>query len=680
VRGTRDRLRERWERSSAVLRAPRVRIAMSGEEEARAAFRSFTARHPRFKVTGAKRWGVALVPLPATFDEYLAGPSKEYLRRQRRRAEKAGYRYAVVTPGDRLPEILAINRSAPSRQGRAMATSYVDPTRVAETFAARPSLHGILDAQGTLRAYADVSRFGDVIVFSRILGHADDLEHGPMYLLVSEVIRSWVERRGANASPAWRCMTRSGEPRAASPISRSGVASAHIPSSGSGPTTRRHRPGPAVRRWTGAAPGRPAQLMADPGPRPRLRVGMAVYGDLTFDSRVRREAATLARAGYEVRLVCLADEGDRRDLPDGVTVLVRRPTRSSVLPRSPNPFRVPGARRARAVLDRVGWLIGYVTNLRSWGRMVVIAAGAVDAWHVHDLPALVAVLPRIAGRMPVVYDSHEIFLETGTALRLPRPGRAMLRWYERRLVARTFAVVTVNQALAEVLGKRYAPTRLAVVHNCPDRWSRPVPRPDLIRQRLSLPRGTPVVLYHGALGPHRGVEQLIAALDEPGLDDAHLVLMGSGPSRESYVAEAARPSRRGRIHVLDPVPPAALLPWVASADVGAMPIEASTLNHYLSTPNKLFECLAAGTPVVVSDFPSMRAIVVDDPEGPLGSTCDPARVDHVAVAVRSVLDLDAAAWQALSSRCVRAAGARWSWERESATLLGLYDDLATPRR
>ena len=203
MRGTRDRLRERWERSSAVLRAPRVRIAMSGEEEARAAFRSFTARHPRFKVTGAKRWGVALVPLPATFDEYLAGPSKEYLRRQRRRAEKAGYRYAVVTPRDRLPEILAINRSAPSRQGRAMATSYVDPTRVAETFAARPSLHGILDAQGTLRAYADVSRFGDVIVFSRILGHADDLEHGPMYLLVSEVIRSWVERRGANASPAW---------------------------------------------------------------------------------------------------------------------------------------------------------------------------------------------------------------------------------------------------------------------------------------------------------------------------------------------------------------------------------------------------------------------------------------------------------------------------------------------
>jgi hypothetical protein len=176
---------------------------MSGGDEARAAFRAFTARHPRFRVTGAKRWGVALVRLPATFDEYLAGPSKEYLRRQRRRAEKAGYRYAIVTPGDRLPEILAINRSAPSRQGRAMATSYVDTGRVAETFATVPALHGILDARGTLRAYADAPRFGEVIVFSLILGHADDLEHGLMYLLVSEVIRSWLDDRGAGTSPAW---------------------------------------------------------------------------------------------------------------------------------------------------------------------------------------------------------------------------------------------------------------------------------------------------------------------------------------------------------------------------------------------------------------------------------------------------------------------------------------------
>ena len=49
--------------------------------------------------------------------------------------------------------------------------------------------------------------------------------------------------------------------------------------------------------------------------------------------------------------------------------------------------------------------------------------------------------------------------------------------------------------------------------------------------------------------------------------------------------------------------PTELLDWVAAADVVAMPIQPSTLNHRLTTPNKLFEALAAGVPVVASDLP-----------------------------------------------------------------------------
>jgi len=136
------------------------------------------------------------------------------------------------------------------------------------------------------------------------------------------------------------------------------------------------------------------------------------------------------------------------------------------------------------------------------------------------------------------------------------------------------------------------------------------------------------------------------------------------------------PRYEGRFHVLDAVPPDALPEWVASADVGVMPIQASTLNHRLSTPNKLFECLAAGTPVVVSDFPDMRRIVLEDPEGPLGATCDPTSPASVAAAIRDVLDHDPADTADLRARCLRAAHDRWSWEAESARLVALYADLA----
>src|SRR5690606_15281325 len=114
-------------------------------------------------------------------------------------------------------------------------------------------------------------------------------------------------------------------------------------------------------------------------------------------------------------------------------------------------------------------------------------------------------------------------------------------------------------------------------------------------------------------------------------------------------------------HLLPPVPPDELLPWVASADVGVMVNQPRTLNERLSTPNKLYESLAAGLPVVSSDFPERRRIVSDDPDGPLGAVCDPTDPAAIARAIRSILELDPAARADLRARVLRAAHARYSW-------------------
>ncbi len=402
---------------------------------------------------------------------------------------------------------------------------------------------------------------------------------------------------------------------------------------------------------------------------------MALYGDLTYDSRVRREAATLARAGYDVTVACLAAEGRQSDLPRELHVVTLRPATASVLPGSPNPFFAPSQGRLASIKSRVDWLWGYISGLRSWGRLATAACSAADLWHVHDLTGLVAIGSFADSATPMIYDAHELFLETGTALRMPRPARSLLRAYERRLVSRVSAVVTVNDHLADVLRRRYRPRRIEVLHNCPDRWWPSARRGTLIRDEAAIPGDVPVILHHGTLSSNRGIEQLMDALLVPGLEDAHLALLGPGEQRGKYVEAARDPRWRGRVHVLDPVPPADLLAWVASADVGAMPIQASTLNHYLSTPNKLFECLAAGIPVVASDFPAMRRIVLDNPAGPLGAVCDPARVEDVAAALRSILDMDRGATKSIRARCAAAARDRWNWDVESARLTALYGEL-----
>jgi glycosyltransferase involved in cell wall biosynthesis len=405
-----------------------------------------------------------------------------------------------------------------------------------------------------------------------------------------------------------------------------------------------------------------------------MTVGMALYSDLTYDSRVQREAAALARAGYRVRLVCLAAPAGSTDLPPGVEVLVHRPTRTAVLPgtqmavRDGRWSRIPFVRRA-------AWLRAYVGNLRAWGRSVPAVVGPVDGWHLHDLTALAGVLPAIDHGLPVVYDAHELFTESGTVATLPRPVRLALRAHEGRLVSRVSAVVTVNDALAGILRDRYRPGRLIVVHNCPDTWDQPARRPDRLREAAGIPATSPVILYHGVLGDHRGIAQLMRALLEPGMAGAHLALLGPGALRDELVAEAEDPRWQGRVHVLDPVRPVDLLPWVASADVGAMPIQGTTPNLYMSTPNKLFECLAAGVPVIVSDFPAMRRIVLDDAAGPLGAVCDPADPADVAAALRSILEMAPEALAAMRSRCLSAARRRWNWAHESQGLIALYSDL-----
>ena len=137
------------------------------------------------------------------------------------------------------------------------------------------------------------------------------------------------------------------------------------------------------------------------------------------------------------------------------------------------------------------------------GGEVVAAIGRTDAWHLHDLPALVAISGHTRDATPMVYDSHELFLDQGAALRLPSPVRSVLRFDERRRVKRVDTLVTVNADLAAVLGRRYRPARIAVVHNCPPRTAA-YEGPDLLREAAGIPAGTPVVLHHGALTPAGG--------------------------------------------------------------------------------------------------------------------------------------------------------------------------------
>jgi glycosyltransferase involved in cell wall biosynthesis len=399
---------------------------------------------------------------------------------------------------------------------------------------------------------------------------------------------------------------------------------------------------------------------------------MALYGDVTYDSRVMREAETLSNAGHTVTIYCLAGSPPG-DAP--YRVVAHTPRGSSVLPDGSSPFLASASQSAiKRLIARVRWLGGYARTVRRWGRWAVAAAGDdVDVWHIHDLTGLVAVAPLIRAPRRLVYDSHEIFLETGTGVRLPTPLRRLIAAYERRLARRAEALITVNEGCAEVLEQRLRPRRTIVVRNCPPRWTPPASPTSRLREAAAVPASSPLILYHGAFMASRGIEELAEAMLAPGLERAHLALLGYGPLGASLADLAGESRFDGRLHILDAVSPRELLGWVSGADVDVIPIQHSTLNHWLGTPNRLWESLAAGVPVVVSDFPVMRRVVLDDPDGPLGTTCDPARPESIAAAIRAIIERPPPELAALRARCLKAAHARWNWESEGGRLLELYD-------
>jgi glycosyltransferase involved in cell wall biosynthesis len=218
--------------------------------------------------------------------------------------------------------------------------------------------------------------------------------------------------------------------------------------------------------------------------------------------------------------------------------------------------------------------------------------------------------------------------------------------------------------------RRFGVARPLVLLNCPPRPIAPPARVRRISAALGLPDDRQIVLYHGGFSPGRGIEQLIDAIGQ--VPEATLVLMGYGSLQATIEARVAAAELVDRVRVLPAVPQEELIAWIAGADVAAMPIQPTTLNHQLTVPNKLFEAMAAGVPVVASDLPGMAPIVRETGCGLLVDPTDPVAL---AVAIRTVLDAppdQRAAWRRGG---LEAVATRYSWEHQVPLLLAALERL-----
>jgi len=143
-----------------------------------------------------------------------------------------------------------------------------------------------------------------------------------------------------------------------------------------------------------------------------------------------------------------------------------------------------------------------------------------------------------------------------------------------------------------------------------------------------------------------------------------------GPARAGYAAQLERLADAhgldDRLEICPPVAPADVPAALADAHVGVSLFQPVCLSHELTLPNKVFEYLAAGVPMLVSDLPVMRDFVA---EHGLGDAAPPSRPDAIAQRIHELLEPDR---NARLRENVRGVARRLTWQREQRALVDAY--------
>ena len=422
-----------------------------------------------------------------------------------------------------------------------------------------------------------------------------------------------------------------------------------------------------------------------------------------YDSRTLRAAQALAADGHRVTVVALEGAGlaSEETLEGGIRLV--RPALDRRISSAFRPLPVPVRRalagvlgfdaRAMALPPRgAGWLerlrgpvrraveiLAYRRRIGPWAQAATAAAPDADVFSAKALVAL-PVIRDAAGTAGArfVYDVADLHIESGRLARLPGPIKSYLYGRERRWMAEAAGLTTVTDPMADELARRFGVARPVVVMNCRPRWRPEDDLPDPGRLRAAVVAGggaadAPILLYQGAFREDQGIEELLDALDAPVLREVPVVVAFMGFGRLEARLQAAASRSAGRIVILPPVPSSELLDWTAGADLAFVGAPPKTINLGLTIPNKLFESLMAGVPVVVAGGTAVAHLVRDSDAG---IVVQPWSVPSLEAALVTALAAPADDRLARRRRARAIALERYNWETEQAGLVSMYRRLA----
>lgn len=289
-----------------------------------------------------------------------------------------------------------------------------------------------------------------------------------------------------------------------------------------------------------------------------------------------------------------------------------------------------------------------------------------DIVQAHDLPQLpAAVLVKQRTGARVIYDAHELYPEIGS---LTKQQKRIASHRERRFAPHADVITTINPYISKEMMRRYRISEPDIIFNAterPEGFS--TGRHDnLLRKATGLGPECKILLFQGWVHEMRGICDLVRSLSNVH-EHVHLVLLGYG-QMDLMRSTAQDAGVSDRLHILPAVPWDELLHWTASADAGVIPYQKSDLNNYLCSPNKLFEFILAGLPIIASDFPFLKDVVRGNE---FGVTEDLESTDGFSRAINLMFEPENDRSEKFRQNIIREAD-KWSWQAMEPILLDVF--------
>ncbi|RAQ95006.1 glycosyltransferase [Thermogemmatispora tikiterensis] len=384
------------------------------------------------------------------------------------------------------------------------------------------------------------------------------------------------------------------------------------------------------------------------------RVVMLRFAPAIGDARLWRTAIALKEAGLQVTIVDVVGSytSPREEIHQGIRL------KHILMPAWFTPTRFKP------------WFLVKLLRLNLLSILYLLQEEA-DIYHSfveHTLPAtFVAAKLR---HKPLIFDSPELPLSDRAVQHWPRL-LAIARRVLRYLIRHSQGVIAVSPPIVSFIEREYGGQRVTLLRNVPP--YRQVERANLLREKLGLSNDIRIALYQGNLQENRGLDLLVRAA--PFLEsDVVIVMLGAAraPIQQKLQQLIAELGVEERVKLLPPVPYEELLSWTASADLGLtlLPSDYSLSIRYC-LPNKFFEYLMAGLPVLSSQLDVIAELIQIHQVGVVEPSRDPATV---AATINRVIH-DQEALERMRCHALEIARREFNWNREQFHLFELYQAL-----